>query len=171
MEEQLDRIAQGRREWIAALQKFYPSFQDMVDEAWMNVEKVDMTQASEETCPNCGRPMVIKVGRFGKFLACSGYPQCKTTMPHRVKTGVPCPECGGELVERVSKKKKIFYGCSNFPRCQFAVNRRPLAEPCPGCGKLLLQHKDDWARCVACQRKVRLSELEKQKEGAVSGRL
>ncbi len=171
MEEQLDRIAQGRREWIAALQKFYPSFQDMVDEAWMNVEKVDMTQASEETCPNCGRPMVIKVGRFGKFLACSGYPQCKTTMPYLVKTGVPCPECGGELVERVSKKKKIFYGCSNFPRCQFAVNRRPLAQPCPGCGKLLVQHKDDWARCVACQRKVRLSELEEQKEGAVSGRL
>jgi DNA topoisomerase-1 len=171
MEEQLDRIAQGRREWIAALQKFYPSFQDMVDEAWMNVEKVDMTQASEETCPNCGRPMVIKVGRFGKFLACSGYPQCKTTMPYLVKTGVPCPECGGELVERVSKKKKIFYGCSNFPRCQFAVNRRPLAQPCPDCGKLLVQHKDDWARCVACQRNVRLSELEEQKEGAVSGRL
>lgn len=171
MEEQLDRIAQGRREWIAALQKFYPSFQDMVDEAWMNVEKVDMTLASEEKCPNCGRPMVIKVGRFGKFLACSGYPHCKTTMPYLIKTGVPCPECGAELVERISKKRKIFYGCSNFPRCQFAVNRKPLAEPCPGCGNLLVQHKDGWARCVACQRKVRLPELEKQKEGAVSGKL
>ncbi|MFP3880191.1 MAG: type I DNA topoisomerase [Dehalococcoidia bacterium] len=170
MEEQLDRIAQGKREWLAELQKFYPPFQDMVDKAWKNVEKVDMSRASGETCPNCGRPMVIKVGRFGKFLACSGYPSCKTTMPYVVKTGVRCPECGGELVEKVSKKKKVFYGCSNFPRCQFAVNRRPIAEPCPGCGKLLVQYKDGWAKCVACQRKVRLPEPEKQKAGALVGK-
>jgi DNA topoisomerase-1 len=169
MEEQLDRIAQGKREWTAALQKFYPTFQDMVDDAWTNVERVSISRASEETCPNCGRPMVVKVGRFGRFLACSGYPECKTTMPYLVKTGVHCPECGGELVERVSKKKKIFYGCSNFPRCQFAVNRRPIAQPCPGCGKLLIQYKDGWARCVACQRKVWLPESDKQEQGALVG--
>jgi len=170
MEEQLDRIAQGKREWIGALQKFYPAFQDMVDKAWTNVEKVSMDRASEKTCPNCGRPMVIKVGRFGKFLACSGYPDCKTTMPYLVKTGVRCPECGGELLERVSKKKKIFYGCSNFPRCQFAVNRRPMPEPCPGCGNLLVQYREGWGRCVACKRKVRVPEPEKQQEGAPIGK-
>jgi len=150
MEEQLDEIAQGKHVWIATLQEFYPPFQDMLDKAWINLEKVSMTQASEEICPKCGRPMVIKVGRFGKFLACSGYPNCKTTMPYVVKTGVSCPQCGGELVKRISKKKKVFYGCSKFPKCQFTVNR---------------QYREDWAKCVACQRKVQLSETEKQKEG------
>jgi DNA topoisomerase-1 len=167
MEEQLDEIAQGKYEWIAALQEFYPPFQDMLDKAWTNLEKVSVTQVSEETCPNCGRSMVIKVGRFGKFLACSGYPDCKTTMPYVIKTGVACPQCGGELVERISKKKKVFYGCSNFPKCQFAVNRRPVDQPCPDCGKLLVQYRGDWAKCLACQRKVKLSGLEKQKEEVV----
>jgi DNA topoisomerase-1 len=161
MEKQLDEIAQGKYEWIAALQKFYPPFQDMLNKAWINLEKVSMTQMTEETCPNCGRPMVIKVGRFGKFLACSGYPTCKTTLPYIVKTGVSCPQCGGELVKRVSKKKKVFYGCSKFPKCQFAVNRRPIAQPCPNCGNLLVQYRGNWAKCVACQRKVKLSEPEK----------
>ena len=166
MEEQLDEIAQGKYEWIAALQEFYPPFKDMLDKAWINLEKVSMTQVSEETCPKCGRPMVIKVGRFGKFLACSGYPDCKTTMPYVVKTGVPCPQCGGELVKRISKKKKkVFYGCSKYPKCQFTVNRKPVAQPCPSCGNLLVQYRGEWARCVACQRKVKPSETEKQKEG------
>ena len=165
MEEQLDEIAQGKYEWIAALQEFYPPFQDMLDKAWINLEKVSMTQVSEETCPNCGRPMVIKVGRFGKFLACSGYPDCKKTLPYIVKTGVSCPQCGGELVKRISKKKKVFYGCSKFPKCQFTVNRRPIAQSCPDCGNLLVQYREDWAKCVACQRKVKVSEPEKQKEG------
>jgi len=165
MEEQLDEIAQGKYEWIAALQEFYPPFQDMLDKAWISLEKVSMTQVSEETCPNCGRPMVIKVGRFGKFLACSGYPGCKTTMPYVVKTGVSCPQCGGELVKRLSKKKKVFYGCSKFPKCKFAINRRPIAQPCPSCGNLLVQYREDWAKCVACQRKVKLSVPERQEEG------
>jgi DNA topoisomerase-1 len=164
MEEQLDEIARGKYEWIAALQEFYPPFQDTLDKAWINLEKVSLTQMSEETCPNCGRPMVIKVGRFGKFLACSGYPDCKTTMPYAVKTGVSCPQCGSELVKKVSKKKKVFYGCSNFPKCKFAVNRRPIAQPCPDCGNLLVQYGGDWAKCVACQHKVKLSGLEEQKD-------
>ena len=165
MEEQLDEIAQGKYEWIAALQEFYPPFQDMLNKAWTNLEKVSMTQVSEEICPNCGRPMVIKVGRFGKFLACSGYPDCKTTMPYAVKTGVSCPQCGGELVKRISKKKKkVFYGCSKFPQCQFTVSRRPIAQPCPDCGNLLVQYRGDWAKCVACQHKVELSAPDKQKK-------
>jgi DNA topoisomerase-1 len=165
MEEQLDEIAQGKYEWVAALQEFYPPFQDTLDKAWISLEKVSLTQTSEETCPNCGRPMVIKVGRFGKFLACSGYPDCKTTMPYIVKTGVSCPQCGGELVKKISKKKKVFYGCSNFPKCKFAVNRRPIAQSCPDCGNLLVQYREDWAKCVACQHKVKLSGQEEQKEG------
>jgi DNA topoisomerase-1 len=165
MEEQLDEIAQGKYEWIIALQEFYPPFQDTLDKAWVNLEKVSLTQMSEETCPNCGRPMVVKVGRFGKFLACSGYPECKTTMSYAVKTGVSCPQCGGELVKKVSKKKKVFYGCNNFPKCQFAVSRKPIAQPCPNCGKLLVQYRGDWAKCTACQHKVKLSGQQEQKEG------
>jgi DNA topoisomerase-1 len=136
----------------------------MLQKAWTNVEKVDMTQVTEETCPSCGCTMVIRVGRFGKFLACSGYPNCKTTMPYLVRIGVHCPQCGGELVKKINKKKKVFYGCSSFPKCQFAMNRRPLAQPCPDCSKLLVQDRGDWAKCTACQRKVRLSELELEKE-------
>jgi len=167
MEEQLDEIAQGKYEWITVLQEFYPPFQETLDKAWTSLGKVNMTRMSEETCPNCGRPMVIKVGRFGKFLACSGYPDCKTTRPYVIKTGVACPKCGSELVKRISKKKKEFYGCSNFPKCQFAVNRKPIAQPCPDCGNLLVQYRGDWAICLACQRKVKLSEPEKQKEEVI----
>jgi DNA topoisomerase-1 len=168
MEEQLDEIARGKHEWITALREFYPPFQNMLDKAWTNLERVNMTQASEETCPKCGRPMGIRVGRFGKFLACSGYPDCKTTMPYMVKTGISCPQCGGDLVQRISKKKKVFYGCSKFPKCQFTVSRKPLAQPCPGCGGLLIQYGKDWAKCVACQRRVKSSEMDKQKEEAVA---
>ncbi len=165
MEEQLDKIAQGKYEWIAALQGFYPSFQHTLDEAWVNLEKIDLTKPSEETCPNCSRPMVIKVGRFGKFLACSGYPECKTAMPYAVKIGVACPQCGGDLLKKISKKKKVFYGCSNFPKCKFAINRKPIAQPCPNCGNLLLQYRGDWAKCVACQHRAKLAGQEEQKEG------
>lgn len=161
MEEQLDLIAQGKFEWIAALQEFYPPFQELLDVAWTNIEKVVVTRMSGEACPNCSRPMVVRVGRFGKFLACSGYPDCKTTMPYMIKTGARCPECGGELLERISKKKKVFYGCSSFPQCRFATNRKPIAQPCPGCGKLLVQYREGWARCLTCQRKVELSGVEK----------
>jgi DNA topoisomerase-1 len=160
MEEQLDEIARGKYEWITALQEFYPPFQDTLDKALVNLEKVDLTQTSEEMCPNCSRSMVIKVGRFGKFLACSGYPECKTTMPYLVKTGVACPRCGGELVKKVSKRKKVFYGCSNYPECKFAVSRKPTAQPCPNCGNLLVQYQGDWVKCVDCQHKVKLSGQE-----------
>lgn len=165
MEEQLDEVAQGRYAWVAALQEFYPPFEDMLNKAWANLDKVSLTQMSGETCPKCGRPMVIKVGRFGKFLACSGYPDCKTTMRYLVKTGVSCPQCDGELVKRISNKKRVFYGCSNFPRCQFTVSRKPIAQRCPDCGNLLVQYRGDWAKCVACQRKVRISALKKPEEG------
>ena len=165
MEEQLDEIAKGNYEWTAALQEFYPPFQDTLDKAWANLEKLDLTQTSEETCPNCSRPMVIKVGRFGKFLACSGYPDCKTTRPYAVKIGVSCPTCRGDLVRKISKKKKVFYGCSNFPECKFAINRKPIAQPCPNCSNLLVQYRGDWAKCVACQYKVKLAGQEEQQEG------
>ncbi len=164
MEKQLDNIARGKQEWVSVLRHFYSPFEGMLRKASVNIDKVDMTQTTNEICPNCGKPMVIKVGRFGKFLACSGYPECKTTMPLQVKTGIPCPECSGELVERVNKRKQVFYGCSKFPQCHFTTSYKPLPQPCPKCGKLLVLDRNGWAKCTACSYKVKLSELESQKQ-------
>jgi len=160
MEKQLDGIAEGRYEWVVPLREFYPGFQATLDEALTTVTKVSITRLTDEICPNCNRPMAIKMGRFGKFLACSGYPECKTTSRYIIKTGALCPECGGPLVERISKKNKTFYGCGNYPECRFATNRRPVPQPCPACGKLLVQYGDDRAQCLACKHKARLSDLQ-----------
>jgi DNA topoisomerase I len=89
-------------------------------------------EPTDETCPTCGKAMVIKHGRFGKFMACSGYPECKTTKP--VPLGIACPQDGGQLVERRSKRGKTFYACANYPQCTFSVWSRPVAQPCPQCG-------------------------------------
>ena len=168
MEGHLDEIAQGKNEWVAVLRDFYLPFEDMLKKASVNIDKIDMSKSTEEICPKCGRPMLLKMGRFGKFLACSGYPECKTTMSYMIKIGVRCPQCGSELIERISKKKKVFYGCSNFPQCKFAINRRPLPQPCPLCGKLLVSDRKNWAKCSSCQYKIKLAELEseKQEQGA-----
>jgi len=104
----------------------------------------------DETCPKCGKPLAIKMGRYGKFLACSGYPECKYTQSYQLKTGVKCPECGSELVQRVSKKKRVFYGCSSYPECNFATNYKPLPDPCPKCGGLLTQYRGRFTRCTKC---------------------
>jgi len=114
------------------------------------VQRVDVTEPTDKICPNCGRPMVIRSGRFGRFLACSGYPECKTTQKIIKPTGAKCPECGADIIEKRSKKGKRFYGCSRYPECQFATNRRPLEKPCPKCGKLLLPWGRTKGKCVAC---------------------
>ena len=160
MEGQLDEIARGEQQWISILENFYPPFEDMLRKASVSISKVDLAQPTDETCPNCGRPMVIKVGRFGKFLACSGYPECKTTKPLLIKIAIPCPQCGAELVEKVSKRRQLFYGCSHYPKCKFATSYKPISQPCPHCGKLLVIHKKGKAKCFACGYELDLSELE-----------
>ncbi|MCD6567319.1 MAG: type I DNA topoisomerase [Dehalococcoidia bacterium] len=165
MESHLDEVARGENDYIAILKRFYHPFEDTLNKAFTNVKKIDMTKPTDEICPNCGRPMVIKVGRFGKFLACSGYPECKTAMPYVIKVGAFCPDCGSELVEKKSKKRrKVFYGCSNFPQCKFATNYKPVPQPCPHCGKLLVQQGKDQARCTSCGYRVKLSQLEGEKQ-------
>jgi DNA topoisomerase-1 len=161
LEEELDEIARGERVWVSVLQDFYTPFAETLNQASTKIEKVSITKPTDEVCPECGKPMVLKMGRFGKFLACSGYPECKKTMPYVIKTGVLCPKCGKEIVERTTKKKRIFYGCSGFPQCQFAVNRRPVPKPCPQCGNLLLMYRDGWVKCTACEYKGKLDEVEK----------
>ncbi|UCH50945.1 MAG: type I DNA topoisomerase [Chloroflexota bacterium] len=161
LEEELDEIARGERGWVSVLKDFYTPFEETLNQASDKIEKVRIIKPTEEICPECGRPMVIKTGRFGKFLACSGYPDCRKTQPFMVKTGVLCPQCGKDLVERKTKKKRIFYGCSGFPQCQFAVNSRPVPQPCPQCGKLLVAYREGWVKCTACEYKDKVEELQK----------
>jgi len=161
LEEELDEIARGERGWVSVLKDFYTPFEETLHQASDKIEKMRIVKPTEETCPECGRPMVIKTGRFGKFMACSGYPDCKKTMPFVVKTGVLCPQCGKDLLERKTKKNRVFYGCSGFPECKFTINRKPIPQPCPQCGKMLVIYRDGWVKCTACKYKGKVEGVEK----------
>ncbi len=152
MEEDLDKIAEGKKVWYKLLDKFYKDFEPSVENAFDKMEKKEDEQTGE-VCPNCGRPMVIKNGKFGKFEACSGYPECKYIKPKEKKPVIEvcsCPKCGGMIVERKTKKGKIFYGCGNFPKCKVAVWDKPTGELCPECHSLLVIGKDDKVKCSSC---------------------
>lgn len=150
MEAELDEVAQGDRNWVSVVRDFYGPFAGNLEGAEQRIERVDASEPTSEVCPNCGKPMAVRTGRFGKFLACTGYPECKTTRKYVKPTGAKCPECGADVIEKVSKKKKVFYGCSRYPECTFATNRPPVAATCPKCGKMLVKHGRGTARCVAC---------------------
>jgi len=157
MEEELDEVAQKNRHWVDVIQDFYTPFEKDLQDAHLRMDKVKLAdELTEEVCPQCGKPMAIKTGRYGKFLACSGYPECKYTKPYQIKTGVNCPQCGGELVEKLSKKKRTFYGCSNYPDCTFATRFKPLPQPCPQCGGLLTTYRGKWAKCTKCEYRGKL---------------
>ena len=159
MEEGLDEVANENRDWVGVVQDFYTPFEKDLRNASELMERVKLAdELTEEVCPQCGKPLVIKFGRYGKFLACSGYPKCKYTQPFQIKIEVKCPECGSELVEKINKKKRTFYGCSNYPNCQFATNFRPLPYPCPKCGGLLTQYGKNWAKCTKCEYKGKIPE-------------
>ena len=165
VEEELDSIARGEREWTPVLREIYDPFAKAVERALKEAERVPREQIDEETdetCEVCGRPMVIKPGRFGRFLSCSGFPECRNSRPLSARVGVECPECGGDLVERKQKGRggRLFYGCSNYPKCNFAVNRRPLPQPCPECGRLLVASGRTNASCTSCNYKGPVPEEE-----------
>ncbi|HOJ77945.1 MAG TPA: type I DNA topoisomerase [Bacillota bacterium] len=138
MEEQLDKIAEGDLDWVKVLEEFYAPFSKELQKATKNIEKVELApEESDQVCDKCGRKMIYKYGRFGKFLACPGYPECKNTKPLRKELDLKCPKCGeGTIVERKSKKGRMFYGCNRYPGCDFASWERPYKEPCPKCGSM-----------------------------------
>ena len=155
VEKQLDDIAEGTLAWEPMLQEFYSPFDKSIEKAMKEAERVPRDEIDEETdevCEQCERPMVIKSGRFGRFLSCSGFPDCKNAKPLLTRVGVDCPECGSDLVERKQRGKggRKFYGCSAYPKCTFAVNQRPLPQHCPECGKMLLASGRENARCTSC---------------------
>jgi len=159
MEDELDEIANENRDWVQVVKDFYTPFEKNLENASQSMDKVKLSdEVTDEVCPKCGKQMIVKHGRFGKFIACSGYPECKHTASFQVKLGVKCPECGSELVQKVSKKKRIFYGCSNYPDCRFAINTKPLPQPCPNCGGLLTVYRGKSVKCTKCEYKGKLQQ-------------
>lgn len=152
MEDDLDKIAEGNMEWNKLLDLFYKEFEPKVEVAFKNMEK----KAPEETgelCPNCGSPLVIKQSKYGKFTACSNYPTCKYIKSNKekkeVKEIISCPKCDGKILEKKTKRGKIFYGCSNYPKCDFASWDKPIEEKCPNCNGTLTEKKDK-IKCMNC---------------------
>jgi DNA topoisomerase-1 len=139
MEGDLDKVAEGNENWVSLLHNFYGPFAGELLAAEQKLPRLELRdEPTDEICPTCGRPMVIKTGRFGKFISCSGYPECKTTKPIVKDTGAKCPKCGGAIVERRSRKGRTFYGCATYPSCDFVSWDRVVAEPCPVCGSYVI---------------------------------
>jgi DNA topoisomerase-1 len=165
MEEDLDRIASGEAEWVPVLRDFFSPFSETLTAAEKNMEKVTIpVEETDEVCEKCGAPMVIKRGRYGRFVACSAFPKCRNARSITVSTGVQCPECKeGNLVEKTTRRKRIFYSCSRYPECKFAVWNKPVPVPCPACGGLLTEAgKKDGGKyvCASCGHIV--DQLEQQ---------
>lgn len=144
MEQDLDKIEKGDEEWIALLDSFYGEFEKTLKKAKTDMEGVKIQLKEDETdivCELCGRKMVVKVGRYGKFIACPGYPECKNIKKYVQETGVTCPKCGGKVIVRKTKKGKPFYGCDQYPKCDFVSWNEPVNEKCPNCGEILYKKK------------------------------
>lgn len=155
MEGDLDHVEEGKENWVHVIGDFYESFEKRLAVAEDEMKEVEIRdEPTGESCDKCGMPMVYKMGRFGKFLACSGFPDCRNTKPIVKDTGVGCPKCGkGQIVERRSKKGRLFYGCDRYPECEFVSWDKPVAKPCPDCGGMMVEKRSrgnvQW-HCTAC---------------------
>src|SRR6266567_3284304 len=140
MERKLDDVEEGRQSWTEFLHSFYGDFKVSMEKAEAEMNRVQKpVEEIDEPCPECGSNLVIRTGRFGRFISCSGFPECRYRRSFMNKTGALCPQCGGDLVERKTRqKKRIFYGCSNYPTCNFAIWERPVVDLCPRCGGLMV---------------------------------
>lgn len=152
LEEELDEIAEGQRDWVEVVRQFYEPFSRRLEEAAENMPELKPEpELLDRTCPQCGGQLMIRHGRYGKFIGCSNFPDCRHTEPWLEKIGVRCPEDGGDLVERRTRKGRTFYGCANYPECEFTSWKRPLPQPCPNCGGLLVVDGKERATCTQCE--------------------
>ncbi|MDQ0482878.1 type I DNA topoisomerase [Guptibacillus hwajinpoensis] len=152
LENDLDKIEDGDAEWISVINEFYQNFEQKLKVAEEEMEEVEIKdEPAGEDCDKCGSPMVIKMGRYGKFMACSNFPDCRNTKPILKEVGVTCPKCKeGNVVERKSKKNRLFYGCDRFPECDFLSWDKPIKRPCPKCGDLLVEKKTKKKKEIKC---------------------
>ena len=145
MESDLDKVSEGSEDYVKILREFYDDLEGTLEKAKSDMKGVKIQLESDKTdvpCEKCGRMMVIKTGRYGKFLACPGYPECKNTKPLIEETGASCPKCGGNVIKRKSRRGYVFYGCSNYPKCDFSTWDVPSGnDKCPNCGSSLFKHR------------------------------
>lgn len=162
LEDELDEIAEGKP-WVPVIDNFYQQFAKRLETADQAIEKVDVRTEPEPVgrdCPQCGNPLVYREGRYGRFIGCSNFPNCRHTEQILVKIGIKCPKDGGEIIEKRTRKGKIFYGCSNYPDCDWNSWKRPLPQPCPVCGGLLVQQRKEVAKCTQCETEHELDAEE-----------
>lgn len=151
MEKELDKVSEDKREWKEVISGFYGSFEKLLDTALEDASGYKIKdKVLEEKCPECGKNLVEKNGRNGKFIGCSGFPDCKFTKSIVRTTGVNCPKCGHEIVEKVTKRGKAFFGCSNYPTCNYASWNKPTGDKCPKCDDLLVRKKNRHGDFVVC---------------------
>lgn len=149
MENELDEIANNQMDYLKVLKEFYKKFEPLVKKAFDEMEKKEAEETGEE-CPECGSPLVIRNGKYGPFVACSNYPECKYIKPKEESEICACPKCGeGKIVEKRSKRGKTFYGCNNYPKCKTAYWDKPIGEACPKCGEMLVE-KNKKIKCSSC---------------------
>ncbi len=143
MEDQLDSVEEGKEEWREILREFYPPFEKMLGVAEEQIEKIEVKdEVSDVPCDKCGAMMVYKMGRYGKFLACPNFPECRNTKPIVKYIEPPCPKCGARLMEKISKKNRKFYGCERYPECDFISWEMPAMEKCPQCGSYMTEKRN-----------------------------
>jgi len=152
MENDLDQIAAGDKKWVDVIRQFYTPFSKQLEKAQaeMPETKAELEKVGR-ACPECGHDLVIRWGRYGKFISCSNFPECRHTEAWLEKIGVVCPDCGGDIVERKTRKGRVFYGCSNYPNCQFTSWKRPVPNPCPSCKGILVVANKRELQCLSCE--------------------
>ena len=161
LEDQLDKVEEGEQDWRNVLREFYPSFKTMLNQAEANIEKIEIAdEISDVPCDKCGAMMVYKMGRFGRFLACPNFPECRNTKNILTYIEAPCPKCGGRLLEKISRKNRKFYGCEHYPDCDFVSWDKPVPDRCPKCGSFMVlkygKHREEIHLCSnqACLNKI-----------------
>ncbi|MCL2671915.1 MAG: type I DNA topoisomerase [Clostridiales bacterium] len=165
MEDKLDTVEEGSTAWVALVAEFYGPFELTIKKAQTELERVKMEdRVSEIPCDKCGALLVYKMGRYGEFLACPNYPDCKTTKPILDKVGVSCPKCGGEVVKRRSKRGKTFFGCEKYPECDYVSWDKPVATPCPQCGAQMVQKIGQHGSYVQCTSETCKHILRREKK-------
>ncbi|MFC4812398.1 type I DNA topoisomerase [Paenibacillus sp. GCM10023250] len=168
MEEDLDHVEDGKVDWVRVLGNFYDSFEKRLEVAEEEMKEVELQdEVSDEICEKCGRHMVYKMGRFGKFLACSGFPECRNTKPIVKDIGVACPKCKvGKIIERRSKKGRFFYGCDQYPGCDYVSWDKPASKPCPNCGGLMVEKRNRSGAKLVCTQCEHNEEVVEEPESA-----